>query len=270
MCKNLIALLLCMPFSLAWSFHAQQAKQQCTSTPCANTPTGEDRGEIELREAKAELDKIRASSDDKLRWEEITIFSNSKDPKNQTLLIHKASNTQITLDGAKGSLTFRTPQHATSFQIASPPGGSDNPCPKYQIEVVDATSEHAVIRKICPKYAYDQGHEFKSFDYYLYDRASATMRAIWSASAIQNVSMLKAPSPDPMVSPTANGYRYQWKGQVALGGSMGTVSYNNVYERKKSKDGLLELVCKDMSEGKQGTTEGGSCEGETLTRTNRR
>jgi len=270
MSKKLIVPLLCMSFSLAHAFDAQRLKPKCTSTPCANTPTDEEPGEIELREAKKELDKIRASSDDKSRWETVTLFSNSKDPKRQTLLIHKASDTQIKLDGEKGLLTFRTPQRATSFQVASPSGGSDNPCPKYQIEIVDATAEHAVVRKICPKYAYAQGHEFKSYDYYFYDRASATMRAIWSASALQNVSMLESPKPDPVVSPTANGYRYQWKGQVALGGSIETVSYNNFYERKKSKDGFLELICKDMSEGEQGTIEGGSCEGETLTRTSPR
>ncbi|WP_170298726.1 hypothetical protein [Massilia eburnea] len=76
--------------------------------------------------------------------------------------------------------------------------------------------------------------------------------------------MLKIPNPDPVVTPTAKGYRYQWKGQGALGGSLGNVSYNNLYERKKSNNGTLQLVCKDMSVGKQGEIETGSCEGGVL------
>jgi len=249
------------------SAHATDAPQdtkKCSSTPCANTATGEDPGEIELRAANLELNKIRASSDDKLRWQTITLFSNSKDPKNQKLIVHKESNTEVALEADRGLLVFRSPQGRNAFQIATSSGDADNPCPKYQLEVVDASSEHAIIRKICPKYVYAQGHEFKSFDYYLYDRQTATMRVIWSASALQNVSMLKMPIPDPVVTPTARGYRYQWKGQVALSGSLGNVSYNNLYERKKSSSGSLELICKDMSAGKQGEIEVGSCEGGIL------
>lgn len=267
MTKQFILPLLCLLFASAAATDSQQGKQNCTSMPCANTATGEDPGEIDLRDATAELDKIRASSDDKLRWQTITLFSNSKDTKNQTLVVHKESRTQLTLEADKGLLVFRTPQRTNTFKIAPPPGADDNPCPKYQIEVVDASAEHAVVRKICPKFEIGRGREFKSYDYYLYDRATATMRSIWSASAVQNVSFLKSPKPDPIVTPTSKGYKYQWKGQVALGGSVGMVSYDNIYERQKSKEGILELVCKDLSVGKKGQTEGGTCEGGILTLT---
>ncbi|MTW10517.1 hypothetical protein GM658_07855 [Pseudoduganella eburnea] len=150
----------------------ETAAKACASAPCANTAPGEDPGEIELRAANAELNEIRASSDDKLRWQTITLFSNSKDPKNQKLILHKESNTEVTLEADKGLLVFRSPKGRNAFQIAPPPGDADNPCPKYQVEIVDANSEHAIVRKICPKYVYGQGHEFKSFDYYLYDRAT--------------------------------------------------------------------------------------------------
>lgn len=242
------------------------AMQKCRSTPCANTPTGEDRGEMDARATNAELDMMWASSDDKFRWQTITLFSNSKEPGKQKLLVHKDSNTELALEADKGLIVLRTPQTVSAFQIASPPGGTDNLCPKYQIEIVDASAVHAIVKKICPKYEYGPGREFKSYDYYLYDRTTASMRSIWSGSALQNVSMLKSPQPDPLVTPTANGYKYQWKGQVALGGSVGNVSYNNLYERKKSKDGRLELVCRDMNVGKHGEIEGGSCEGGILDR----
>lgn len=258
MTKQLTVPLLYLFLVSANAADPQQEKRKCTSTPCANTATGEDPAEIDLRAVNAELDSIRASSDDKLRWQTVTLFSNSKDPKNQKLMVHKASGTEIALDAAKGLVVFRSPQAVNAFQIASVPDGTDNPCPKYQVEVVDASAEHAVVRKVCPKYEFGPGREFKSFDYYLYDRATATMRSIWSASAIQNASALKSPKPDPTVVPTAKGYKYQWKDNNA--------SYNNIYERKKNKEGRLELVCKDMSVGKHGETEGGSCEGGILER----
>lgn len=46
------------------------------------------------------------------------------------------------------------------------------------------------------------------------------MRVIWSASAIETLNLLQSPSPELSLGRTSDGYRFQWKDEVASGGAM--------------------------------------------------
>jgi hypothetical protein len=176
--------------------------------------------------------------------------------------LHAASSSTLSLDPNKGDLTIATPEQKHVFGIAAAKNSPGNVCPLYILQVIDASNDHAFIRKTCAGFEFKPGHWHKSFDYYLYDRQTATMREIWSASAIENLNLLVIPSPELSISKTADGYRFQWKGEVASGGALTAYNYNNLYSRQRNKEGKLELVCKDLTI--QDEVEGGLCEGRAL------
>ncbi|MTW10513.1 hypothetical protein GM658_07835 [Pseudoduganella eburnea] len=236
-----------------------------TSETRANTSsTSKDPNDAIDREAKERIDQIRSGSDDRQRWKKVKLYSDAPDPKRLIMPLLTGSNTMLSLDPTSGKITIASPEQKHVFEFAPAKGSPDNPCPLYIVQVIDASKEHALIRKTCPKFEYKPGRSFKSYDYYLYDRQTATMRDIWSASAMENLSLLQSPSPELSVSNTADGYKFQWKGEVASGGSMTMYNFNNMYIRQRNKDGKLELVCKDMLSGKQGEVESNRCEGGVL------
>lgn len=251
-------------FSALSNQAADGPTRKCTSTPCANTATGEDPNEAIDRDAKARIDQIRSSSDDKQRWKKVKLYSDAPDPKRLLMPLLAESKTMLSLDPTTGNITIVSPEQKHVFEFASAKGARDNPCPLYIVQVIDASQEHALIRKTCPKFEYKPGHSFKSYDYYLYDRQTATMRDIWSASAMENTNLLQSPTPELSVINTADGYKFQWKGEVASGGSMTTYNINNLFVRERNKSGKLELVCKDMLSGKHGEVESSRCEGGVL------
>ncbi len=269
--KTIICLLLCLNSLSGFSVEsAKQAKQtissghQCTSDPCANTPTGEDPSEMAEREGRARSDQIRQSPEDSLRWKRIRLYSDSTKPERLQMIAHYQSRILMVLDPKSGNLSFRSSAGVHTFNVAMQDKAANNLCPAYNIQVINASSIHAVVRKTCPKFEYKPGQAYKSYEYYLYDRQTATMREIWSASAIENLSLLRSPTPEPSVSINSDGYTFQWKGDVASGGTLMPYNFNNLYTRQRNKSGKLELVCRDMTAGKHGEVESGLCEGGKL------
>jgi hypothetical protein len=267
---NAPALLFCL---LSFSTNAaEQVKQpsqsptpgrQCTSEPCANTLTGEDPSEIAEREGRARSDQIRKSADDKVRWKRIRIYSDSNDPQRLQMNVHNQGTLSMLLDPRSGNLTFRGPAVSHTFNVAAPGNASDNPCPIYNLQVIDASADHAVVKKTCPMFEYKPGKEYKSYDYFLYDPKTASMREIWSASAIDNVSQLEAPRPEPIVAKLPNGYQFKWNGTVSSGGKPSNRSYNLMFLQERDKRGKLELICRDLAAPKSEQSAGG-CEGAGL------
>lgn len=261
--KQLLASLLCLALVSAQAVEALHEKRRCTSTPCANTATGEDPSEIAEREGRARLEQIRQGTDDKVRWKRIRLYSDSTDPKRLEMMVHSQSAISMSLAPQSGNLSFRSPAVVHTFNVAAPGKGSDNPCPVYNLQVVDASDGHAVVKKSCPKFEYKPGREYKSYEYYLYDLKTASMREIWSALAIVNASQLVAPTPEPTVSVTSNGYQFKWTGFVSQGEQPTNRAYNLAFVREADKKGNLKLVCRDLAAPKAEHAAGG-CEGAGL------
>jgi hypothetical protein len=236
---------------------------KCTSSPCANTATGEDPGEIELREARKRDDEVRRSDDDSLRWSRFRLYSDSKRPEDLELLVHKQSGTHLRLDPGTGSMTVSGKEFAHRFSIAHPAGSEGNLCPNYSLQVLDASSAHVVVRKICLAHQYKPDRTYKEIAYYLYDRQAARMREIWRSSDMIDPKWIKVPKREPAVVQTNDGYTYQWKGKLTQKPGEPQYEISNVYMYDRSASGETELVCRDLTD-ETGELETGTCEGETL------
>lgn len=264
MMKTLLAAcLLVATASHAFAADEPKSKPRCTSTPCANTLTGEDPGEIAQRHADELNAMIRASDDDKKRWSRFVIYADSTAPEDLKLEIHKKSGLTIELSPTKGDLKFSRPAMAQTFHIAAPRKSANDPCPEYDLKVLDASADHAVIRKTCPVFEYRPGKKYRGYEYYLYDQKSSTMQQIWAASAMENVHQLLMPKPEPAVTKTHDGFTFKWKSEAPGSTGAGT-TYNNVYTRVRTKNGEVVLACRDLSAPKDEES-GGTCEGGVLT-----
>lgn len=83
-------------------------------------------------------------------------------------------------------------------------------CPRYAITVVDASTEHAVIKRSCFQYEYQPKRFYKSVDLYIYDMPTASMLNIWT-SATEDTTLVGAMvTPNPALKATQNGYLLDW------------------------------------------------------------
>ncbi|HEY0491475.1 MAG TPA: hypothetical protein VGD30_18340 [Telluria sp.] len=246
--------------ALAWA--APNLKAECSGTPCANTLTGENPGQVAQRHSDELNATIRASDDDKKRWSRFVIYADSTALEDLQLELHKKSGLKLELFPSKGDLKFSRPGMAQIFHIAAPRKSKNDPCPEYDLKVLDASADHAVIRKTCPTYEYRPGRRYRGYEYYLYDQRSATMQQIWAASSMENVQQLGIPKPEPLVTMTPDGFTFKWKSEVPGSTGAGT-SYNNIYTRIRAKNGEFILSCRDLSAPK-GEEAGGTCEGGAL------
>lgn len=246
--------------ALAWD--APKSKSNCSSISCANTPTGEHPGQVAQRKADELNATIRASDDDRKRWSRFVIYADSTASEDLKLEIHKKSGLTIELSPSKGDLKFSRLGMAQTFHIAAPRKSTNDPCPEYDLKVLDASADHAVIRKTCPIFEYRPGRKYRGYEYYLYDQKSETMQQIWAASALENVQQLLLPKPEPIVTKTPDGFSFKWKSESPGSTDSGAI-YNNLYTRTRSKNGEVLLSCRDLSAPK-GEEAGGTCEGGVL------
>ena len=248
----------------AWSDEPSKTRFHCTSKPCGNTATGEDPQDILLRDARAEQNKIKDQGTDQARWQ-IPIYSTSTKTSDLEMYIDKNARFLMRLAPAQGYVYFSKPSANQSFKIDEP-NTPDNPCPKYNLQVVDGSAQHAVIQKSCPRIQYKPGKFISSVTYYLYDASTGTMRNIWQASAVGSKDPLPLAEPAPSMKVVSNGYLFDWKGLHPGGSSTSPSVINNKYVRKTENNKPV-LVCIDMKlQG--GAVEDEMCEGESLPRVN--
>lgn len=234
---------------------------KCTTTPCPNTPSGEDPGTVEAREGRKIEDEIRNSPDDKERWASLIIFSSSTDKKQLTIPIVKAANFNVSLDPKKGWIEFSTPKGLHAFDIGSTTAGQDNPCSKYQIRVVEGGPEYALIKKTCPKQEYRSQRFFRGTDYFLYDMKSNTMREVWSASTLISTEQpFPSAKPELALKKLADGYQLDWNGVVVSDNGASPMAIHNAYRREKDKKGDIKLVCYDITIPSHPAKENEMCE----------
>jgi len=234
-----------------------KSKPRCDSTPCANTLTGEEPSDIAQRHTDEFNAMTRASDDDRKRWSRFVIYADSTAPEDLRLVIHKKSGLTIELSPTKGNLKFSRPGVTQTFHIAAPRRSANDPCPEYDLKVLDASADHAVIRKTCPVFEYRPGKMYRGYEYYLYDQKSSTMQQIWAASAMENVQQLLLPKPEPVVTKTPDGFRFKWKSEAPGSTGAGT-TYNNIYTHVRETNGDVVLACRDLSAPK-GEEAGGTC-----------
>ncbi len=248
----------------AWSQEASETHYRCTSKPCGNTATGEDPQDVLLREARAEQSKIKSDGPDQARWQ-IPIYSTSTKKSDLEILITKSAKFSMRPAPAQGLLYFNTPSSNQTFKIDEP-NVPDNLCPKYNLQIVDASDKHAVIQKSCPRIQYRTGKFFSGVTYYLYDVQTATMRDIWRASAVGSKDPLPLADPAPSMKIIDNGYLFDWKGSHPGGSSTTPATIRNKYVRKVENNKQI-LACIDMKV-QGGAVENEMCEGSTVPKVN--
>jgi hypothetical protein len=248
----------------ACSNEVSQTGHRCTSKPCGNTATGEDPQDVLLREARAEQNKIKVEGTDQARWQ-IPIYSTSTKKPDLEMLIAKSAKFSMRLAPAQGYVYFSTPSSDHAFKIDEP-NTPDNLCPKYNLQVVDASAKHAVIQKSCPRIQYRPGKFLSGVTYYLYDVSTATMRDIWRASAVGSKDPLPLAEPVPAMKIVDDGYLFDWTGLHPGGSSTSPSTIHNKYVRKTA-DNKQVLVCVDMNV-KGGAVEDEMCEGGVVPKIN--
>lgn len=244
---------------------AEKNKPACTSDPCGNTATGEDPADVYVREGAKITAELRNSPDDKRRWSSIALYSDTKSPERLKVAVVKAADFTMQLDPKKGWLTFSTPKLQQVFNLATPIGEKNNPCSKYSVKIVEASSSYAVVKKICPLSEYVAGKYFMQAEYYLYDQESSTMRTIWSAALTNPDAEFPDATPELAMKAIKDGYRLDWTGLFPEDGKWKKTSIHNNYLRKKDSAGKGYLQCSDATaKGKDGL-ENELCEGGILT-----
>lgn len=240
---------------------------KCTAHPCPNTSNGEDPGVIEAREGKKLEAELRSDPNDQNRWSSSILFSSATNTQQLTIPIVMAANFNVSLDPKKGWLTFSSPKISQTFKLSSTASASTNPCPKYQIRVIDGSVDYALIKKTCPKHEYRDQRFYRGTDYYIYDMKSNTMRGIWSAS-----TMLDTSSPFPSAKPEIalkkikDGYQFDWTGMFPSDNSPKQMQIHNLYKRERDTKGGYALVCYDASTPSRPLKENEMCESDTLER----
>jgi hypothetical protein len=213
-----------------------------------------------LRNARAEQNKIKTEGPDQARWH-IPIYSTSTARSDLEVTILKSPKFLIRLAPAQGYVYLSTPTTNHAFKIDEP-DTADNLCPKYDIMIVDASNNHAVIQKSCHRIQYKAGKFYSGVTYYLYDVPTATMRDIWQASAPGSKDPLPLAAPVPVMKVAADGYFFDWEGLHPGGSAASRSVVHNKYVRKTEKNKPV-LVCIDMA-AQGGATEDEMCGGGTL------
>jgi len=263
LCLGIVAIL--FGNSYATENPKSETQLKCPQAPCANTPTGEDPSVIDLREADRRDKILREGADDRARWSSIRLYSDTKEKEKLDVVLVASANLKMQLIPKSGVVRFSSPQKTVAFRIASGEDATDDICPRYNLKVVQADPDYAVIRKICPRYNYGGNRSHMSAEYLLFDVRSSVMRSIWFAAR----SSKDAPFPDakPPISilKLANGYKVSWKGDFPNDNSPEEMTISNAYTREKTSRGIA-LVCTDLLAGKESGLEDGMCEGRELER----
>lgn len=142
----------CGPAQAQNAGHATPAKSPdtaftCTSTPCGKNATGEDPSEVTERHGEKILKEIRENASDRQRWGVTMLYSSDTNAAGTKLDIVKDSGFSAHLQPKTGQLTFEINNSKHTFAIAGAPGAKNDMCPRYAIAVVDASVEHAVIKR---------------------------------------------------------------------------------------------------------------------------
>lgn len=273
MIKQVIFLTLASGMHIALAQNAVPAKPatapdavfKCTSTPCGNTATGEDPSEIAERNGEKILKEIREKATDRQRWGITILYSSDKDAAGPKLDIIKDIGFSARLQPRTGQLTFEKNGIKHAFSIGGVPGAPNDMCPRYAIAVVDASAEHAVIKRSCFQYEYKPKRFYKSVDFYIYDIPAASMRNIWTAATEDTALAGAMVSPHPALKATKNGYLLDWTVTDISKSATEKYKVKMLYERKIEKANKSpSLVCTDLTAPKGENVEAGACEGDHL------
>jgi hypothetical protein len=227
-----------------------------------DTATGQDRQQPRIEMGRRIQDALRAAEDDRKRWT-LPIYSTSERQENLSLEVLHSAGMALRLSPAEGHLTISTPASKHVFAIAGAQGAGTI-CPKYNLYVTDASSEHILLKRVCRTFEYKPGRYAKSVTYYLYDQPTATMRDIWRASASGKDDPMPDADPPPVLKRLAGGYQFDWAGAYP-GETRG--QRHEVHNRFMRKLGGVQrtLACTDSSSGR-GHGDASACEGEYLER----
>lgn len=212
------------------------------------------------REGLKQLKAIRQSADDKTRWRTV-IYSDGTDEADFELTIIKSADFKIRLDPKLGTISLSSPKSWHVFAIHDP-RARVNPCPVYDIRIVEASTSHALIRHVCPKREYRPSKFYMSNWFFLYDVQTGAARSIWGAAEFSKDARYPTANPQPSVQPIDGGYVYHRVGNYP-GSEAGQMKLHNKYMRQ-TVDGKLALVCIDVSNPKRPAVENEICEGEDL------
>lgn len=238
------------------------ASPKCAYYPCPNTATGEEPQDIAVREGKRHLEALAKTDSDKKRWL-LPLYSSETESTLLELDIVKAAGFRMRLIPKKGHLRFEHRGGVDVFEIEQPIDSKRTLCPDYTIKIIDASAEHAVIRKLCIEYEYKPNRYSAGATFYLYDIATHTMRSFMeSRTAVKDDAVL-FPKSNPSIVKLKDGFDVRWKASFPSNGAIFDFSINNRYQRTSSRNkaGKLELICSDMAAPKDERVESGSCEG---------
>lgn len=241
---------------------AAESAPKCTSTPCGNTATGEDPSEVAEREGRKMLKELRESAGDRQRWGITLLYSSDKNPDGPKLEIIKALGFSAHLQPKTGRLTFEKNGISQTFAIAGPPGGPNDLCPKYALAVVDASAEHAIVKRSCFQYEYKPQRFYKGVEFFLYDMPTASMRSIWNAATEDTTLSGALVTPNPTLKLIKDGYLLDWTVTDISKSATEKYRMRTKYVRVIPKNGKAPtLTCTDLSASKGEDVEQGACEG---------
>jgi hypothetical protein len=173
----------------------------------------------------------------------------------------------MSLQPQTGNLTFLKDRTVHTFNVAGPagPGSLKNLCPRYGISVVNASANHAVVKKSCFQYEYKPGRFYKNVEYFLYDNPTASMRSIWTASTEDTALSGPLVSPDPILKTNVEGYVLDWTVTDKTTSSSEKHQVKMRFIRGEKTNGMrMALICTDLK-GKSGENiEQGACDGNRL------
>lgn len=171
-----------------------------------NQATGQDPQQARIEAGRRIQDALRATEDDRKRWT-LPIYSTSERPESLSLEVVRSAGMSLRLSPAQAHLAIFTPASKHVFAISGAQG-TGTVCPKYNLYVTDASSEHILLKRVCRTFEYKPGRYAKSVTYYLYDQPTATMRDIWTASASGKDDPMPDANPSPLLKRLANGYQF--------------------------------------------------------------
>lgn len=225
-----------------------KATEICRPENCSNATEINAPYTIRNREIAADIKNIKENGTDKERWSRLALYSESTSPEDLKIQIVKLLKLEMHLDPKNGHLTIEKPGLKHIFQI-NPPANVDSACPKYEVTIIDASIDHAIIKMIC--YASKNMHDeyYRSTDYFLYDSKAADMRSIWSAWAEDKGVNLPAPKPIPTIRKKPYGYQLDWTGVNKSDPNQQKYSIHTKYIRKISPDtGKITIQCVDRND----------------------
>lgn len=241
---------------------AQPAPVKCTSEPCGKTATGEDPQEVALRKANEARDKLAATGSDQDRWI-FPLYSDSSKADRLQMDVVKAAAFRMRLLPKQGHLVFEHPRATNTFEIATVKDIASSTCPKYNVSIVDAGADYALVKMNCPIYEYKPNRFSMSSDLYLYDANSSIMRNVWSGEASGKGQKFPAAKPLPTVKKIADGYQFDWVGIMPNDPDQRKVEIHNKYQWTTDQ-GKPGLRCTDPTAPKGSGVENGKCEGGIL------